>query len=93
MDKFKFISRKDSIKICELIVKEMINEFGISEEEAVGRMNELWQNTERGPIDKDEDFLNYESSNSWAFIVYYGNNDQWWNKSKSQMKPRPYPEE
>ncbi|WP_157282605.1 hypothetical protein [Paenibacillus assamensis] len=32
-----------------------------SEEEAVGRMNELWHNPERGPIDKDEDFLNYES--------------------------------
>ncbi|QYR19156.1 hypothetical protein KZ483_14390 [Paenibacillus sp. sptzw28] len=90
MNKYKFISKKDSYFICELIARAMIEEFGITEEEAVGRMNKLWGKYST-PIDEDEEFLNLETPRDWAYIIYYGEDSEWWNKSKSVLTPRPYP--
>ncbi|MCM3748355.1 hypothetical protein M3223_13445 [Paenibacillus pasadenensis] len=90
MKEFSFISNNESYSICLAIKEAMIEEFGITEDEAVGRMNYLWGRYST-PIDEDEDFLNYESPRDWAFIIYYGYDSQWWNKSKEDLTPRPFP--
>ncbi|MDQ0901265.1 hypothetical protein [Paenibacillus sp. V4I7] len=90
MNRYNFISKEESYCICELIKEVMMNEFRITEDEAVGRMNELW-GSYSSPIDEDEYFLTYESTKDWAYIVYYGNDSQWWKKSKTELTPRPYP--
>lgn len=90
MSKYRFISRKESYRICEMIKEEMMEEFSISAEEAVGRMNDLWGGYKE-PIDEDEYFLNYELPKDWAYIVYYGFDSRWWEKEKSELIPRPYP--
>ncbi|GGD82493.1 hypothetical protein [Paenibacillus nasutitermitis] len=89
MSEYRFISKQDSYNICELIKEAMINEFKIAEDEAIGRMNRLWGKYS-SPIDEDEDFLNLETPQDWAYIIYYGEDSQWWNKSKD-LTPRPYP--
>lgn len=38
----------------------------------------------------DNDYLNYESPEDWAYIIYYGHDSQWWNKNKDELKPKLY---
>ncbi|MDQ0112540.1 hypothetical protein [Paenibacillus harenae] len=92
MELFRFKTTQKSESYCINIVSYMIEEFGINEEEAVGRINNMW-----GGIDWNDDIEseNYDSRyhelpRDWAYIIYFGHESQWWRRDKSELTPRPY---
>ncbi|MNJ03250.1 hypothetical protein D3C73_1634960 [compost metagenome] len=65
-----------------------MSEFGILEEEALGRLNNHFANYEETV---DMGYLLYESPKDSSYIIYYGYDSHWWNKSKEELFPLPYP--
>jgi hypothetical protein len=83
--KFEFQATGDSLELCEAIVDRMVELFGISVDEALGRVNRVW----RGRQFEDLDIICHETADSWANSIYFGRDD-WWLKP-ADLKPRPYP--
>lgn len=87
MNRFFFKSSEEGYEICKVIVEEMKQLFGISESEAVGRINAHWSKID---VEIEEELLLYYSSSEWAHTIYYGQDSQWWKKDKSELVPLPY---
>ncbi len=85
MTKFDFQTDSEGKAFCESIVQEMLRKFGISKDEAVGRMNAAWRGL---TIDKD-DITFHEDEEYWANTLYYGKDSQWWTNPPG-LKPLPY---
>ena len=86
---------KYHFKLCEQslwffndVLRQLINEFKIDEDEALGRLNKRFGG---GDYSKDFEYLFHDTPKDWAYFIYYGKNSQWWNKSKDELKPLPYP--
>ncbi len=73
---------------CEAIVKEMQNHFGISEKEAVDRINDFWSHND---LTDDMDIMYHESPEFWAYQMY-SDDQYWWRISKEEIIPRKYKE-
>ena len=73
---------------CDRIADEMIRRFGISEDEALGRINELWRGVDFEP----QDLRYHETEEYWANDVYFGHGSLWW-MNPPNLKPVPYPED
>ena len=59
----------------EEIVGEMIRLFGISETEAVSRINRQWGRLRfSGP----DEVVYHEDAETWAKNIYYGHESAWW---------------
>lgn len=87
MNKFEFITDENSEIFCNLIVKKMIELFGISEAEAIGRINNLW----RGKEIVGDNIIYHEDEEDWGKTMYYDHNSMWWLKEgKEELKPMPY---
>ncbi|WP_143266179.1 MULTISPECIES: hypothetical protein [Amycolatopsis] len=73
---------------CE-IVKYMVAEFGITEEEAIGRVN---YETSHWDIYNPnfDDMLGHEEPAYWAHNIYYGHNSHWWRVSRETLEPLPW---
>lgn len=71
---------------CEDIAEEMQNHFGISEKEAVDRINSFWS---RNDLTDDLDIVYHESTEFWAYEMY-SDNQRWWTISKEEIIPRKY---
>lgn len=71
---------------CEDIAEEMQNHFGISEKEAVDRINDFWS---RNDLTDDRDIMYHESPEFWAYHMY-SDNQRWWTISKEEIIPRKY---
>ena len=84
--KFEFETDAKSQAFCESIAGEMVRLFGISIEEAAGRISREWRNQ---PIIGD-DIVYHETEDYWARNIYFGKDSGWW-KSPPGLKPRPYP--
>ena len=85
--RFEFKVDAESEEFCNEIIAEMIKNFGISESEAIGRMNHLWKGQDFvGP----DDIAYHETAEYWAFTIYYGKDSDWW-LNPPNLKPKPYP--
>lgn len=72
-----------------LMVSVMVSEFGITEEEATGRINDLLGDWEVDDPDF-ENALGHQDPEYWAYEVYYGYIDFWWNQPAEKLTPRPW---
>lgn len=87
MNKFEFITDDQSEEFCNEIAEKMIELFGISKDEAIGRINSLWRGLEIVGLD----LIYHEDEEYWAKTIYYGHNSCWWLKEgKEELKPVPY---
>ena len=71
------------------IVVEMIKLFGISRDEALGRINRHWKGVSFED-QQDIDGLTNELPDYWARRIYYGPNAKWWLDDQD-IKPLSYP--
>ena len=83
---FAFFTDSRSRHFCESIASEMSALFGISAEEAVGRINRAWS----GLSIIGDDIVHHEDEEFWAFNIYYGHDSFWW-KNPPDLKPLPFP--
>jgi hypothetical protein len=75
---------------CDAIAQEMIDAFGISHDEAVGRINRHWCCAEFVQPD-DVDTLTVDLPDYWARRIYYGPDAKWWVTGEDGLDPVPYP--
>lgn len=70
-------------------VEVMVRLFGISEDEAIGR---IAQEFARWDLASDEDsgIVGHEEPEYWAHWAYYGN-VHWWLMEAEELTPLPYP--
>jgi hypothetical protein len=85
---FSFTTGEKSDAYMKAIVGEMIRLFGISEDEAIGRLNEKWRGL---AFTDEEDELIRETPSWWAKNAYFGHDSAWWSMNESELKPLPYP--
>jgi hypothetical protein len=84
--KFRFETDERAQEFCEAIANQMINLFGISIHEAIGRINREWHNN---PIIGD-DIIYHETEEYWAKNIYFGKASEWW-LSPPGLMPKPFP--
>jgi hypothetical protein len=84
--KFEFQATGESLALCEDIVGRMVDTFGISEHEALGRVNRQW----RACTFEAFDIICHETDDFWANQIYFGNDSYWWSEP-ARLKPLPYP--
>lgn len=87
MNKFLFITDHDSEEYCVQIVREMVSLFGITEDEALGRLNQAF--ADQVIVGDDLPFY-HEMPTYWAKSIYYEPGVYWW-LSEQGLKSRPYP--
>ena len=87
MKKFSFPVDDRGKGFCCAIAYEMVRLFSISEDEAVGRINQAWRNVK---LIEAEHPLYHEDEAFWANDIYYGHDSKWWKKPED-LKPQPYP--
>jgi hypothetical protein len=82
---FTFTTDEQSESFCRAIVDGMIELFGITEDEAIGRVNRQWNGM---VLIGDELAIYHEDEDYWASAIYFGKNSRWWN-NPPDLKPRP----
>lgn len=88
-DLLKIRTDKRGLKFCTKIASIMMQEFGISKEEAFARVNWNWAHS-GGIVGRDIAY--HESEQYWAYNMYYGKDSTWWVSTEG-LKPAPVPEE
>jgi hypothetical protein len=83
---FNFTASESVLTYCEEILDLMQERFEISFEEALGRINEAWG----GRPFWSEELIFHETSEFWAYDIYYGHDSGWWQKPP-ELKALPYP--
>ena len=87
--KFEFRTTEEAFDFCKEIAECMIKDFGISQEEAIGRINQAWRNSH---FDEEWDIRFHELPETMAYMLYYGPDSQWWKrKGDPTLRPLPYP--
>jgi hypothetical protein len=87
MNTFVFETDGQSAAFCEAIARLMVELFGITHEEAIGRINRDWCGLK---IVGPDDVIYHEDETYWAKTIYYGKGSNWW-LNPANLKPRPYP--
>ena len=86
-ENFEFTTDAQSAEFCETIVNRMVGLFGITVDEAIGRLNRDWKGLNLiGPTD----MIYHEDEDYWAKTIYYGKGSNWW-LNPPNLKPRSYP--
>lgn len=86
---FAFNTTPESLVYCLSICQEMTRLFGISEAEAIRRMNQRWHHV--GFVTPDEiNNLTHDVPDYWAKDIYYGHESMWW-RDEVNCKPLPCP--
>jgi hypothetical protein len=67
-ERFEFTTDVDLTAFCEAIVNRMVSLFGITFDEAVGRLNRDW----KGLNITGDDVIYHETKDYWAKTIYYG---------------------
>lgn len=81
-------------EFLDSIVDKMIELFGVSEDEAVGRINRQWAGQEFFDIDREDKEYNiafHEDDYYWANTIYFGKESRWWHREVKEITPIPYP--
>jgi hypothetical protein len=84
---FEFETDKQSEEFCSLIIRRMVSLFGITPDEARGRINRDWRGLK---IIGPNDVIYHEDDEYWAKTIYFGKGSNWW-LNPSNLKPRAYP--
>jgi hypothetical protein len=84
---FSFLLDAEGRAFCDEIIATMVGLFGISEQEALGRINNHWKNY--ALLGKDN-IVYHELADFWAKTIYYEDGAYWWLDS-AELKPRLYP--
>ncbi len=92
---WQFATNAKSDAYCREIVAEMVRLFELTEQEAVGRLNQHW----RGQDILDEyDIVYHELPEHWAHVVYLGRDSYWWITGEKReelglgpITPKPHP--
>lgn len=87
MSPFTFETDKKSDAFCRAIMRVMVTEFGITEQEAAGRINRQWNGMQL--VGRDH-VIYHEDEEYWAHAIYYGKNSRWWTNPPG-LKPQPFP--
>jgi hypothetical protein len=89
--RFEVDARADAF--CQEVASELMRLFGVSAEEAVGRINRHWS----GQAITGEDIVYHETADYWAHVMYYGKESSWWitgekraSKGLGPLTPKPY---
>lgn len=80
MSRFTFPIDSDSEAYCLETAQYMVVNFGISEEDAISRINEQWQHT---TLVGDNVLLFHYLPDYWAKFIYYGGND--WSNGDQRL--------
>ncbi len=87
MSKFLFETDQQSEEFCLRIAQEMMMLFGITELEAIGRINRQWQGQK---IVGPDLMIYHEDEEFWAKTIYYGPGVYWW-LGEEGLDPQPFP--
>lgn len=71
---------------CDEILNAMARLHGVSEAEALGRINRQWG----GLAFEKEDIRYHETAEFWASDILYGHGSYWW-RHPPNLKPTPFP--
>ena len=74
----------------------MVRRYGISEREAVARVNRAWSDpNDNGRVPRvwivGLDILYHDTAEDWAGRIYYGDQPRWWDP-EAGLQPIPPPE-
>ncbi|MDD9968250.1 MAG: hypothetical protein OXR73_18570 [Myxococcales bacterium] len=86
MSRYAFRVDNEAAQFCDRIVQFMMQEFGIDEAEALGRVNRRWHGNDFDV----EDLRYHEEAEFWASDIYYGADSRWWT-SPPNLRPLPFP--
>ena len=84
---FQFETDDEAYQFCVEIADLMVSLFGITTEEAVGRINRDWKDK---PIIGDNNMLYHETADYFAKKIYYFKVSYWWLPEAKPI-PRLYP--
>lgn len=77
----------DVMEYMDELITEMVGSFGITRDEAVGRINRIWG----GRTFESYPTILHQMPYDWARDIYYGVDSYWWMVSESERQPLPYP--
>lgn len=84
--KFDFKTDRKSEAFCNEIAQDMVRLFGISWEEAEGRINREWKGKRMtGKVL----IIYHEPPDHWAQRIYYEESVLWWVDQHLPVKPYP----
>ncbi len=89
---FRFATDEESVAYLRDIVETMMRSFGITREEAIGRINQSWADV---PAVAGEDEIYRELPAYWANHFMFGKASFWWIRDRDAhalppLKPLPY---
>lgn len=90
MTNFSFAMDNETSEFFKQVATEMAKRFGISIDEAVGRVNQYWH----GQIIDTNSLIFHKPPVHLAQMVYYEDGTYWWIEewmAEHTPKPRPYP--
>lgn len=85
-ERFEFITDAQAAEFCSRIASRMVSVFGITLDEAIGRMNRDWKGLN---LIGSNDVIYHEDEDYWAKTIYYGKGSNWW-LNPPDLRPRPY---
>lgn len=92
---WQFVTDAKSDAFCREIAAELVRLFGVSEAEAVGRINRGWRGLS---IVGELNIVYHETPDHWAHLMYFGPDSYWWitGGKREQLGlgpvvPLPYP--
>ena len=89
MSTWNFATTKEADEFCQRIASEIVRQFGMTFDEAIGGMNRHWAGATF--VARDEiDLLTHERAQDWARIMVLGIDVDWWN-AEQDLTPIPYP--
>ena len=75
MSRYNFTTDALAEEFMDEIAVRMVELFGITEDEAIERINEHWRGQS---IAGEDDMIYHEDEDFWAKTIYYGPNKMWW---------------
>ena len=91
---WKFVTDTHADEFRREIAAELVRRFGISEDEAIGRINQQW-----GHLGEFLSIAYHETTEYWAHHLDFGHDSYWWIRDESTrtrlglgpIEPLPYP--
>lgn len=90
MNEYDFDVDEEGRAFCDGIVRNMVELFGISIDEAVGRVNRQWKGHHLNSHDDYPGFRYREDAEFWAHRIYYKSSVTNWSRGE-QLPTKPYP--
>lgn len=89
MTRLEIDAAPKAAEFIEQVVSAMVRLFGMSRDEAVGRVNRHWRGQEFRRLGKRM-ALYHQAPDWWAKTITYGRDSEWW-LDEENAQPEPYP--